>query len=128
MMLTEHDEPMPHLADKFDIEAMRANRDAGTPGPWGLDYTGGDTKLLAGRETLMCDMTYYPWCPENQSDWLRIALVPSMEAQIERLTADLARAVEALEAVFSDHGKVNSLAWTDRTAAALASIKDKANE
>jgi len=21
MMLTEHDEPMPHLADKFDIEA-----------------------------------------------------------------------------------------------------------
>lgn len=112
------------MADKFDIEAMRANRDAGTPGHWTITYTGGNTNLMAGRENMMCDETYYPWCPENQNDWLRIASVPAMEAEIERLTAELALAVEALEAVFSDHGKVNSLAWTDRTAAALASIKD----
>jgi len=46
---------------------------------------------------------------------------------VEALRADLARAVDALEAVFSDHGKVNSLEWTDRAAAALASIKERDN-
>lgn len=75
----------------FDLTQMRANRDAGTSGPWTITYTDGNTNLMAGRETMMCDMTYYPWCPENQNDWLRIAQVPAMEAEIERLTAEIER-------------------------------------
>ena len=114
-MLTEHDEPMPHLADKFDIEAMRANRDAGTPGPWrrgqegnlrvyGPDGRGEHSGLIydvvTGRAT------------KGAANAARIASVPDMEAEFERLTADLARAVEALEECQRDLDRYSQMEYS----------------
>jgi len=57
-----------------------------TPGPWELVVEDGDMKIvappqdprLATRETLMCDMEYYPWCPSNEADWMLIAAAPEL--------------------------------------------------
>jgi len=144
-MLTEHDEPMPHLADKFDIEAMRANRDAGTPGPWrrgqegnlrvyGPDGRGEHSGLIydvvTGRAT------------KGAANAARIASVPDMEAEFERLTADLARAVEALEKCEDIQRRVqhdtywrspDNTLWpdlcdtTNGTRTTIASIKERDN-
>lgn len=53
-----------------------------TPGPWALVVEDGNMKIvapqLATRETLMCDMQYYPWCPSNDADWKLIAAAPEL--------------------------------------------------
>ena len=125
-MLTEHDEPMPHLADKFDIEAMRGNRDAGTADAISTAY-----EVYQGLIN---------W-DDFEADQRRIASIPAMEAEIERLRANLARAVEALEECQRDLDRYSQMEYpSDRYVAhrqrdydgnpariALASIKDKAN-
>ena len=130
-----HDEPMPWMAD-FDIEAMRANRDAGTPGPWAaalergchgviahtLPQGGANFVALISNDAIKSERE-----PERFANARRVASVPAMEAEIERLTASLAQVVGALGDVFADHDKVNSLAWTDKAAAAIASIKGQDN-
>jgi len=78
----------------FDVEQMRKNRDAGTPGDWELKRSGGETSIVANGEPLMCNTQYYPWCPDNLSDWERIASIPAIEAEIERLT-DALKSAEA---------------------------------
>lgn len=74
---------MTTLADK-----ARAAMEGATEGPWRVEYKCGQTRLIAGGECTMCDEPYYPWVPENPSDWDLFALAP-----------DLARAVIAAEAL-----------------------------
>lgn len=50
-----------------------------TAGPWEVRYSGGETQLTMGDGKIhMCDMTYYPWVPENLADWHLIAAAPDL--------------------------------------------------
>ena len=72
------------------LDDIRKDRDAGTQGPWRVRYEGGCTHLdmlsHPDMQSQMCDETYYPWVPDNLTDWDRIARVPQMEAAL--LAAD----------------------------------------
>jgi len=85
----------------FDIEAMRRNRDAGTPGPWfvaGVRVKMDKQQWLAisrydeanKRDENICCAGYDPRTGLGSVDARRIASIPSMEAEIERLTARVA--------------------------------------
>lgn len=85
-----------------------------TEGPWSVEYKHGDTRLIQNGECTMCDMTYYPWTPDNLRDWEFFAAAPDLvrdlmaevtrlrkdaikdKARVEELEADLARAVGAM--------------------------------
>ena len=93
----------------FDIDAMRRDQEAGTKEPWHyVAYRSADgSELLAhaveagNREILWADADEWP---EDQADMRRIARVPDMEAEIERLTARVAE----LEASLVKAGQVAS--------------------
>lgn len=68
-----------------------------SPGPWELCYEMGNSVIkTADGESIMCDMTYYPWVPEEEEDWRLIAAAPEL----------LAALTECREACLSgdDHG------------------------
>jgi hypothetical protein len=66
-----------------------------TPGPWLLVEECGERKIVAPpkdqrlstRQTLMCDMNYYPWCPEEVADWRLIAAAPDLLEALKELAA-----------------------------------------
>jgi len=106
-----------------------------TEGPWRVDYTIGDRYLMsADGESLMCDMTYYPWVPEEQADWDFIAaarqLVPDLIAHAraqEALIAELVGKVEHLATW--DHcwpGNINLERSVADLRTALAKLKGRA--
>lgn len=78
-------------------QAVTALLDGVTPGPWVITYEYGD-KHMKGPEgqSLMCDMTYYPWTFSEQADWEFVAaardLVPAILAERDALAAQLASA------------------------------------
>ena len=50
-----------------------------TKGPWLFkrdEY--GDRAIKADGKSIMCDTSYYPWCPNADADWHLIALSPEM--------------------------------------------------
>jgi len=110
---------MPWMAD-FDIEAMRANRDAGTPGTWDaalergchgviahtLPQGGANFVALIGNDAIKSERE-----PERFANARRIASVPAMEAEIERLTASLAQAVGALEECKDDLDRYSQMEY-----------------
>ncbi len=52
-------------------------------GPWQISYERGDTFIkTADNERIMCDMTYYPWVPDNDADWHLIAAAPELLAAL----------------------------------------------
>lgn len=67
-----------------------------TPGPWVVKFSHGDTAIYMDGECTMCDMTYYPWVPENINDWHLIAAAP-----------DLYEALEAMEDEFVSDEEFN---------------------
>ena len=78
------------------IDDIKRDREAGTPGDWYVEYKHGSTRLIMPKHPdpcQMCDETYYPWVPENLSDWERIARVPQMEAAL-LAAEELAKATE----------------------------------
>ena len=54
-----------------------------TPGPWVVKFSHGDTAIYMDGECTMCDMTYYPWVPENINDWHLIAAAPDLYEALE---------------------------------------------
>ena len=61
-----------------------------TKGPWTLtltddEYKGKHTITDADGEELMCDMNYYPWCPDSTSDWHLIAAAPELLEALKEL-------------------------------------------
>jgi len=82
----------------FDLAAMRADRDAGTPGVWIADGNGGHSeyKICTGPYVIA---RMYWGNYRNECDAHRIARVPAMEAEIERLTALVDRMVHHMEAI-----------------------------
>lgn len=61
-----------------------------TKGPWTLKYTGGETQLVMGDlGCQMCDMTYYPWTPENPDDWVLISAAPDLYDALYRLRVEM---------------------------------------
>ena len=134
-----YDEPMPHLADKFDIEAMRANRTRAIDFHWI-----GETLMAieCGEHVELCSVDWSELDDFEAENKRRIASVPDMEAEIERLTADLARAVEALEKCEDIQRRVqhdtywrspDNTLWpdlcdtTNGTRTTIASIKERDN-
>ena len=75
------------------FDDIRRDHEAGTPGPWEVKYQG-ETHLYMNGDSQMCDMTYYPWVPDETADWERIARVPELER--------IALAAEELAKVFPD--------------------------
>lgn len=61
-----------------------------TPGPWTIEQRDGDRYLRSvDGDSLMCDMAYYPWCPDSDADWRLIAAAPDYhEAMTECLKPD----------------------------------------
>ncbi len=56
-----------------------------SPGPW-LFEEGSDRSILdAHGQSLMCDLTYYPWCPEKDADWRLIAAAPELFEMLKAL-------------------------------------------
>jgi len=94
----------------FNIEAMRRNRDAGTQAPWQLIPTGSHdgwngwglanqpNGFMRGYTSVIADIRGPQDNTNRASDASRIASVPSMEAEIERLTARVAELAPAIEA------------------------------
>lgn len=67
-----------------------------TPGPWFVRYHRGETQLVMGDGNVqMCDMTYYPWVPENLADWHLIAAAPDMYEALSNLGNDSGKAMPA---------------------------------
>jgi len=98
----------------FNIEAMRRNRDAGTQAPWQLIPTGSHdgwngwglanqpSGFMRGFTSVIADIRGPQDNTNRASDARRIASVPSMEAEIERLTARVAELEEAGGRVLHD--------------------------
>ena len=75
------------------LEAMLA---AATPGPWRVSSDHGDEVMTgAGGESLMCDMTYYPWVPPSD-DWPLIAAAPTITAELIAARKRIASLEDAL--------------------------------
>lgn len=92
------------MSDEITPEAIRAGMDAGTPGPWELRYEQGQTHIYmprkgGGMESQMCDETYYPWVPDNEADWERIAGLPDLERAYLDAMAENERMREALASI-----------------------------
>ena len=49
-----------------------------TTGPWTVRDKRGDKHIIADGDSIMCDMSYYPWAPYNDADWHLIAAAPEM--------------------------------------------------
>ena len=95
----------------FDLAQMIADREAGTPGEWGLKTVRTQCgvchqigpwphKWRAGTDMSACIYDDYPSPPVGTDTMLanarRIARVPEMEAEIIRLTARVKRLAGAL--------------------------------
>lgn len=129
----------------FNLTQMRANRDAGTPGLWQVKespfevFNIGHGRLL---NHLVAEYTMIAaFYADNIDDFdaRRIAQVPDMEAEIERLTAEntrlrakLGRAAEARDGAIREAATELEVNWGHiatpemRDAIlALASIKEK---
>ena len=62
-----------------------------TPGPWRVSYERGNTQIrTADNTSIMSDETYYPWVPDNPSDWDLIAAAPEMLEALHNMV-ELAR-------------------------------------
>lgn len=72
-----------------------------TKGPWELRFRDGDRHIYsADGNSLMCDMQYYPWCPENDADWSLIAAAPTMYEYIASAASNgCAEASKIMEAI-----------------------------
>ena len=60
---------------------------APTPGPWRLHFDEDHVRHIKTDTTpgsLMCDMQYYPWCPDNLDDWHLIAAAPDLLAALRK--------------------------------------------
>jgi hypothetical protein len=59
-------------------------RQAATPGPWKFYRDASGDRHIASETkpglSLMCDTTYYPWCPDSDADWQLIAAAPELLA------------------------------------------------
>lgn len=54
--------------------------------PWRIVYKDGETHIYtADDESIMCDMTHYPWVPENMNDWFVMAAGPQLLTSLEVL-------------------------------------------
>ena len=106
----------------FDIEAMRRNRDAGTPGPWSVFINDAGDAWTGWPISINCDviddktivrtggMWPYDWDAKTSqheacANAARIASVPSLEAEIERLTARVAELEGALRFYAESHSQ-----------------------
>ena len=50
-----------------------------SPGPWQITREMGETHIrTADNESIMCDMRYYPWVPDDQDDWNLISAAPEL--------------------------------------------------
>jgi len=84
---------MTHTTEQ--LEQMLANA---TPGPWQVSIDHGDEVMTgAGGESLMCDMTYYPWVPPRD-DWPLIAASPTITAELIAARKRIAELEDALRA------------------------------
>lgn len=56
-----------------------------TKGPWIFVQEDGCRKLKStnGLGAMMCDEEYYPWVPNNVSDWYLIAAAPEMYRELK---------------------------------------------
>jgi hypothetical protein len=87
-----------------------------TEGPWEFVFESGENHIRAGNESLMCNMTYYPWVPEKDEDWHLISAAPDMYAILAAIMdsgdADLFEALgeagrqEIMAALAKAEGKV----------------------
>lgn len=59
-----------------------------TKGPWIFVQEDGCRKLKStnGLGAMMCDEEYYPWVPNNVSDWYLIAAAPEMYEMLDKLS------------------------------------------
>jgi len=48
-----------------------------TKGRW-LFKSDGDRTIVADGKSIMCDTSYYPWCPDADADWHLIAAAPEL--------------------------------------------------
>lgn len=56
-----------------------------TPGPWQFVTEERERKIIADGQEIMCDMHYYPWCPDNDADWRLIAAAPDLLTVLQEL-------------------------------------------
>lgn len=50
-----------------------------TPGPWTVTYEEGDLHIKSSDNTsLMCNMKYDQWTPDNEADWYLYAAAPDL--------------------------------------------------
>ena len=90
-----------------------------TPGPWEIRYKNGDTHLYMAGRSQMCDMTYYPWTPENPADWVLIAAAPDMYEALKEI-------LEHFEPIAGDLACHNPQDFAQREAEEAAVRKAKA--
>ena len=58
-----------------------------TSGPWTFIIEDGDSHIMANSNSIMCDMQYYPWVPQNTYDWHLIAAAPDLYGALEYMLA-----------------------------------------
>lgn len=91
--------------------------------PWRFETDGATRSILsAENESLICDETYYPWCPREDADWHFI--VRCVNAHDE-LVAELERVVALLPWPLWNDQRV--LVWSaldvERVRAVLAKLE-----
>ena len=77
-----------------------------TTGPWRVGYDHGAMHIFAGKDSLMCDESYYPWVPENKSDWDLIAAAPDLLAAATAMRDHLDKWQEAGSIATPEESKV----------------------
>lgn len=58
-----------------------------TPGPWTFskgEY-GVRRIVMPERGTQLCDEPHYPWCPDDDADWILMAAAPELLAALKDL-------------------------------------------
>lgn len=59
-----------------------------TPGPWRIEVSDGAKHLRSAKgDSLMCNMDFYPWTPDNPDDWTLIAAAPRLADELNRALA-----------------------------------------
>ena len=82
----------------FDFAGMIADREAGTPGDWAVDGPTWNQIVWTDNETRLCFMAHSNGLNDDrdEANARRIARVPLLEAEINRLTARVAELTHAL--------------------------------
>jgi hypothetical protein len=58
-----------------------------TKGEWKVVLESEGKHLMVDEESIMCNMAYYPWTPDNPADWDLIAQAPAMHKELEKIIA-----------------------------------------